>query len=102
VNNLRSDFVAQLLAEPVKAPTVDSRAKGAAADQSSVSSASAPNSANNDESRANSMLSQAKLMIANGRTDLAADKLNGLIKTYPNTAAADTARKLLATLNSGQ
>ena len=48
------------------------------------------------------MLSQAKLLISNGRSDLAVDKLNKLIEKYPDTSAADKARALLTQLNNGQ
>jgi TolA-binding protein len=51
---------------------------------------------------ANSMLSQAQLLINNGRSDLATDKLNKLIEKYPETAAAGKARTLLLQLNNAQ
>lgn len=46
-------------------------------------------------SRAESLLSVAKLLIANGQTDLARAKLQEIIRGYPTDPAAGEAKKLL-------
>ena len=54
-----------------------------------------------DDDLAKSELSRAKLLIDNGRPELATDRLKKLIDQYPHTGPADKARKLLSQLNSG-
>lgn len=113
-NNLRPAFVAKLLAEsskPVAAlPSPVSQSPAAAMPSSPTASvgqvASAPEagqaSVQTPEDRADALLSQAKLLIANSRNDLAIEKLNTILDKFPQSAAADKARQLLSTLNTGQ
>jgi len=123
MNNLRTDLVAKLLAEPVKPEmaTTEESPVASAAPPSDVPQSNTPPSdtpqsqtpsnsggppaaaaAPSDDDMANSMLSEAKLLITNSRSDLATDKLNKLIDQYPHTAAADQARNMIAQMNSGQ
>jgi thiol-disulfide isomerase/thioredoxin len=122
MNNLRTDLIAKLLAEPVNpemaatepspvasagssdAPQSDAPTPDVSQSQTPTNSAapSVAPAAPSDEDMANSMLSEAKLLVLNSRNDLATDKLNKLIDQYPHSAAADEARKLIAQMNPGQ
>jgi hypothetical protein len=70
--------------------------------QTPANPGAAKSAASPDEDSAKTMLSQAKLLIANKQKELATKKLKDLIEHYPKTDAADEATALLSQLNSGQ
>ncbi len=73
-------------------------ASSVAAAATSDSAATGPSAAtvpSAGPSRAESLLSVAKLLIANGQTDLARAKLQEIIRGYPTDPAAGEAKKLL-------
>ncbi len=91
--NLTADwFEGQVL------PYLDKNSSSTGSTAPVAAAATAPSSAtapSGGPSRAKSLLSVAKLLIANGQTDLARAKLQEIIRGYPTDPAAGEAKQLL-------